>query len=98
MAQFKTLKKALKELDIKGFAREHGLHCPLAEERLLGAGVAATALFGGNAESGKESLACFKARKRADVHRFSPMFTDVHLFFSCFQQFWSAFLSCFVVF
>ena len=61
LAQFKTLKNALKEKDVKAFVAEHQLHCPLAEERLL-TGVAATALFGGHAESGKESLACFKAR------------------------------------
>ncbi|CAJ1398585.1 unnamed protein product [Effrenium voratum] len=63
LAQFKTLKTGLKDKcpDIRAFASEHGLHCPLAEERLLGTGVAATALFGGTAEGGKESLACFKA-------------------------------------
>lgn len=63
LAQFKTLKNGLKDKlpDIRSFAQEHGLHCPLAEERLLGAGVAATALFGGAAVTGKESLACFKA-------------------------------------
>eukprot|EP00435_Cladocopium_sp_Y103_P045639 s80_g13.t1 len=63
LAQFKTLKNGLKDKfpDIRSFAQEHGLHCPLAEERLLGAGVAATALYGGAADTGKESLACFKA-------------------------------------
>ncbi|CAE7540947.1 VPS28-2, partial [Symbiodinium pilosum] len=63
LTQFKTLKNGLKDKcpDIKAFTREHGMNCPLAEERLLGTGVAATALFGGPAAAGKESLACFKA-------------------------------------
>lgn len=64
LAQFKTLQNGLREKcpDIKAFAREQGLACPLAEERLLGTGVAATALFGhGTSATGSESLACFKA-------------------------------------
>jgi ESCRT-I complex subunit VPS28 len=64
LAQFKTLRNGLKDKcpDVKAFAREQGLKCPLAEERLLGTGVAATALYGGaSAATGKESLACFKA-------------------------------------
>mmetsp|Transcript_62271 Transcript_62271/g.148625 ORF Transcript_62271/g.148625 Transcript_62271/m.148625 type:complete len:358 (+) Transcript_62271:51-1124(+) len=67
IAQFKTLRTALRDKcpDIKAFAREHGLNCPLAEERLLGAGLAATALLASGTSattgSGKESLACFKA-------------------------------------
>uniref|UniRef100_A0A7S4VUK9 Vacuolar protein sorting-associated protein 28 homolog n=1 Tax=Alexandrium monilatum TaxID=311494 RepID=A0A7S4VUK9_9DINO len=65
LAQFKTLQNGLRDKcpDIRAFVREQGLHCPLAEERLLGTGVAATALFahGTSATTGKESLACFKA-------------------------------------
>lgn len=65
LAQFKTLQNGLREKcpDIRAFVRDQGLHCPLAEERLLGTGVAATALFahGTSATTGKESLACFKA-------------------------------------
>jgi len=64
LAQFKTLQSGLKDKcpDVRAFIREQGLHCPLAEERLLGTGVAATALFGAaTSGSGKESLACFKA-------------------------------------
>ncbi|CAE7938532.1 VPS28-2, partial [Symbiodinium necroappetens] len=63
LTQFKTLKTGLKDKcpDIRAFAKEHGMNCPLAEARLLETGVAATALFGGTAATGKESLACFKA-------------------------------------
>jgi len=65
LAQFKTLQNGLRDRcpDIRAFIREQGLHCPLAEERLLGTGVAATALFahGTSTTAGKESLACFKA-------------------------------------
>lgn len=64
LAQFKTLQTGLKQKcpDVRAFIREQGVHCPLAEERLLSTGVAATALYGhGSQEQGKESLACFKA-------------------------------------
>eukprot|EP00927_Polykrikos_kofoidii_P031538 TRINITY_DN27094_c0_g2_i1.p1 TRINITY_DN27094_c0_g2~~TRINITY_DN27094_c0_g2_i1.p1 ORF type:complete len:294 (-),score=51.61 TRINITY_DN27094_c0_g2_i1:334-1215(-) len=64
LAQFKTLRLGLRDKvpDIRAFMKEHGLNCPLAEERLLGTGVAATALYSsGTAVGGKESLACFKA-------------------------------------
>ncbi|CAE8702307.1 unnamed protein product, partial [Polarella glacialis] len=65
LAQFKTLHNGMRDKcpDVRAWAREQGLNCPLAEERLLGSGVSATALFGGSASSGsgKESLACFKA-------------------------------------
>lgn len=64
LAQFKTLKSGLRDKcpDIRAFTKEHGLHCPLAEERLLGTGVSATALFGGASQgTSKESLGCFKA-------------------------------------
>jgi len=65
LAQFKTLQSGLRDKcpDIRQFVKEQGIHCPLAEERLLGTGVAATALFahGTSVTTGKESLACFKA-------------------------------------
>jgi len=66
LAQFKTLKTGLRDKcpDVREFIRQQGLQCPLAEERLLGTGVAATALYRhGDHESGsgQESLACFKA-------------------------------------
>lgn len=67
LAQFKTLQNGLRDRcpDVRTFIREQGIHCPLAEERLLDAGVAATALYqSGTAAAGgagKESLACFKA-------------------------------------
>jgi len=46
LAQFKTLRTALQSKipDIRAFLNQHGIKCPLAEERLLGAGVAATSL------------------------------------------------------
>lgn len=65
LAQFKTLQNGLRGRcpDIRSWAREHGLNCPLAEERLLGTGVAATTLFGHgtSAAKGSESLSVFKA-------------------------------------
>merc|ERR1712062_285651 len=67
IAQFKTLQTALKGScpDVRAWARAQGLQCPLAEERLLGTGIAATSLLShaGSATSGsgQESLACFKA-------------------------------------
>lgn len=63
LAQFKTLQNGLRDKypDVRAFAREQGLHCPLAEERLLGTGVAATALFGSAKREGGENYACFRA-------------------------------------
>lgn len=67
LAQFKTLQTGLRDRcpDIREFIREQGMRCPLAEERLLGTGVAATALYAHGSQAagtaGKESLACFKA-------------------------------------
>lgn len=66
IAQFKTLQNALRDWypDVRVFIREQGIHCPLAEERLLDAGVPATSLYqkgGAAASAGKESFACFKA-------------------------------------
>lgn len=63
LTQFKTLQNGLKTKlpDIRAWAKQHGLSCPLAEERLLGTGVTATTLFGGSTLKGGESLACFKA-------------------------------------
>eukprot|EP00930_Biecheleria_cincta_P037725 TRINITY_DN25921_c0_g2_i1.p1 TRINITY_DN25921_c0_g2~~TRINITY_DN25921_c0_g2_i1.p1 ORF type:complete len:280 (+),score=53.76 TRINITY_DN25921_c0_g2_i1:39-842(+) len=63
IAQFKTMRPGVKDKasDLSAFAREHGLECPLAEERLR-IGMPATAIHaGGSATAGKESLACFKA-------------------------------------
>jgi len=68
IAQFKTLQTGLRSKypDIRVFIHEEGLNCPLAEERLLGKGMAATAFFHGNAQTkgGKESLACFEASEK----------------------------------
>lgn len=63
LAQFKTLQNGLRDKypDVRAFAREQGLHCPLAEERLLGTGVAATALFASTKRDGSENYACFRA-------------------------------------
>jgi ESCRT-I complex subunit VPS28 len=63
LAQFKTLQNGLgvKCPDVRTWARVLGLNCPLAEERLLGSGVAATTLFNTDVRQGAESLACFKA-------------------------------------
>eukprot|EP00929_Paragymnodinium_shiwhaense_P001655 TRINITY_DN101895_c0_g1_i1.p1 TRINITY_DN101895_c0_g1~~TRINITY_DN101895_c0_g1_i1.p1 ORF type:complete len:343 (+),score=63.60 TRINITY_DN101895_c0_g1_i1:149-1030(+) len=64
LAQFKTLQNGLRDKcpDVKAFIQDHSIKCPLAEERLLGTGVAATTLYSaGTTASGKESLACFKA-------------------------------------
>lgn len=57
VTQFKTLQKALAKQvpDIKVFMSENDMRCDLAEERLLGTGVAATALLGTG--GGKELVA-----------------------------------------
>jgi ESCRT-I complex subunit VPS28 len=63
LSQYKTLQNGLRDKcpDVRHFAREHGMDCPLAEER-ISTGVPATALFSTGATStGKEALACFKA-------------------------------------
>lgn len=45
-AQFNTIRTALKsqQLDVSEFIRQHSMDCPLAVERLLGTGIAATKL------------------------------------------------------
>uniref|UniRef100_A0A7S0ZUP6 Vacuolar protein sorting-associated protein 28 homolog n=1 Tax=Noctiluca scintillans TaxID=2966 RepID=A0A7S0ZUP6_NOCSC len=60
IAQFKTLQSGLKDKypDVRAFAKEHGLKCPLALERLI-TGMPATVLV--RSDTGKESLACFRA-------------------------------------
>jgi len=65
LAQFKTLQNGVRSKvpDIRAWVQEIGLHVPLAEERLLGAGVAATTLYGSGTATagGGESLSVFKA-------------------------------------
>eukprot|EP00397_Hematodinium_sp_SG-2012_P049388 GEMP01056945.1.p1 GENE.GEMP01056945.1~~GEMP01056945.1.p1 ORF type:complete len:216 (+),score=62.10 GEMP01056945.1:101-748(+) len=65
LAQFKTLQKALKHdhPDITQFIRQHNMDCPLAQERLLGTGVAATKLHQGmnRIDPANESLYVFEA-------------------------------------
>merc|ERR1719444_420449 len=64
LAQYKTMQQAFRNkgiVDIKTWARDQGLVCPLAEERLF-AGVAATTMFGSrDANQNSESLAVFQA-------------------------------------
>lgn len=62
LTQFQTLRSGLRDTygDLKAWPRQHGLHCPLAVERLLGTGVAATALFGGGKNT-DQAAGCFKA-------------------------------------
>merc|ERR1711920_53000 len=62
IAQFKTLQTGMRDRihDVRAYVREQGF--PLAEERLLGTGVAATALHAvSTSAAASESLACFKA-------------------------------------
>jgi len=65
IAQFKTLQNALRGRcpDIGAFLEQQGLHCPYARERLLGSGIAATALHRtiDKQDGSNESLSCFKA-------------------------------------
>merc|ERR1712032_1393436 len=59
--QYKTLQNGLRDKcpDVRTFTTQHGMHCPLAEERIT-TGVPATALFAsGTTGTGKEALACF---------------------------------------
>jgi len=63
LSQYKTLQNGLRDKcpDVRTFAQENGMKCPLAEER-ISTGVPATALYASGATStGKEALACFKA-------------------------------------
>merc|ERR1719240_1369682 len=64
LSQFQTLRNALKDKypDMRMFFKEQNLDCPLATERLLGSGVAATKLYQHQStDANKEGLACFKA-------------------------------------
>jgi len=68
--QFKTLQSALRDKvpDIKAWVREQGMDLPLSEERLLGTGLAATALHGtvgsDTRSDGKAALAIHSATEQ----------------------------------
>ena len=57
IAQFRVAERALKDMTIEEFIDEHGIDCPLAQERLLGTGVAATHLYNVGGESSRHSHA-----------------------------------------
>jgi len=64
LAQFNTIRTALRsqQLDVSEFIRQHNMDCPLAVERLLGTGIAATKLhqMGSVADLSNESLYVFE--------------------------------------
>ena len=65
IAQFRVAERALKDMTIEEFIEEHHIDCPLAQERLLGTGVAATHLYNVGGESrpshaGGDSLLVFE--------------------------------------
>lgn len=63
IGQFRTMQNALKDKypDMRVFLQEQDIECPLAAERLLGSGVAATKLNQfQNVDKSKESIAAFE--------------------------------------
>eukprot|EP00405_Crypthecodinium_cohnii_P013774 CAMPEP_0206459504 /NCGR_PEP_ID=MMETSP0324_2-20121206/24210_1 /ASSEMBLY_ACC=CAM_ASM_000836 /TAXON_ID=2866 /ORGANISM="Crypthecodinium cohnii, Strain Seligo" /LENGTH=304 /DNA_ID=CAMNT_0053931057 /DNA_START=104 /DNA_END=1018 /DNA_ORIENTATION=- len=63
---FTMLKNAMRDTygDLRVWIRSQGLECPLAEERLLGTGLPATALYG-TSDKTSDGAACFQASTAA---------------------------------